>query len=352
MPRESLGFVRMIWYCPNCQSKNPGNFRFCRGCGAAQPPEVVFQKDDQDVLVTDAKEIEQARLGADIHCGYCGARNPANEKDCSACGADLATGTPRASGAIGGPLQTGPAATVPCPACGAPNPATALTCAGCGASLKTAPSRPAAAHGTLPKWLPFAIAGLVVLCILLVVFLTRTTDQVGTVSGVAWQRSYEIMEMRPVEHQDWKDRIPLEATPGDCEERLAGTSDQPTDRSVKVCGTPYTVDKGNGYSEVVQDCQYEVYADYCSYSVQEWVSIDSVSAAGSDLAPYWPEIRLSPGQKAGEGSEKYSITFTAGEKELNFETTDVSLYTAAQPGSRWTLKINSFGDVISIEPAR
>ena len=30
MPRESIGFVRMVWYCPNCQSKNPGNFRFCR----------------------------------------------------------------------------------------------------------------------------------------------------------------------------------------------------------------------------------------------------------------------------------------------------------------------------------
>ena len=75
MPRESLGFVRMVWYCPNCQSKNPGNFRFCRGCGAAQPPEVEFKKDDQDVLITDVSEIEQAKLGADVHCGYCGARN-------------------------------------------------------------------------------------------------------------------------------------------------------------------------------------------------------------------------------------------------------------------------------------
>lgn len=354
MPRESLGFVRMVWYCPNCQSKNPGNFRFCRGCGAAQPADVTFQKDDQDVLITDEKEIAQAKLGADVHCGYCGARNPANGKECTACGADLATATPRASGAVAGALQTGPVPMQNCPACGTPNPATALTCSKCGASLKSAPAQaqPAQTQKTsFPRWLPIAIIAFVVLCILSIIFLTRTTDQIGTVSALAWQRSYPILEQREVEKEDWKDQIPAEAIIGNCQEREYGVSDQPSDRSVKVCGTPYTVDKGNGYSEVVQDCQYEIYKDYCDYTIQEWTVIDTISVSGSDLNPYWPELNLNADQRAGDGSEQYDITFSTEEGNLIFETSDVSLYTSAELDSRWTLKINTLGEIVAIQPA-
>jgi ribosomal protein L40E len=353
MPRESLGFVRMVWYCPNCQSKNPGNFRFCHGCGAAQPASVEFTKDDQDVLITDEKEIEQAKQGPDIHCGYCGARNPAGAKGCAACGADLATGIPRASGAVAGALQTGPVAMVICPSCGTSNPANALVCSKCGTSLKSSPaeSKPAIAQpGSLPKWLPFAFIGLVLLCIVLAIFLTRTSDQIGTVAAINWQRSYPILELRAVEHQDWKNEIPHGATIGTCEERKAGISDQPTDRSVKVCGTPYTVDKGNGFSEVVQDCQYEVYEDYCSYTTQEWTTVDSITASGSDLNPYWPQVNLASGQEIGDGSEKYNITFSTDKGDLGYSTSDAALFGAAEIGSRWTLKISSLGEILTIEP--
>jgi len=353
MPRESLGFVRMVWYCPNCQSKNPGNFRFCRGCGAAQPPEVEFKKDDQDVLITDVSEIEQAKLGADVHCGYCGARNLAGAKACAACGADLATGIPRASGAVAGALQTGPVAMLSSPACGTPKPANALVCAKCGTSLKSSPVEtkpPIALPGSLPKWLPFAFIGLVLLCIVLAIILTRTSDQIGKVAAVAWQRSVPVLEERAVEHQDWKDEIPQNAAIGTCEERKAGISDQPTDRSVKVCGTPYTVDKGNGYSEVIQDCQYEVYEDYCSYTIQEWTAVDTITASGTDLNPYWPQINLGSGQQAGDGSEQYKITFSTEQGDLNYTTPDASLFSAAKIGSRWSLKISSLGEILTIEP--
>lgn len=356
MARKSIGYVRMVWYCPNCQSKNPGNFRFCRGCGAAQPTDVAFQKDDQDVLITDEKEIAQAKLGADVHCGYCGARNPANVKECLSCGADLATATPRASGAVGGALQTGPVPMQNCPACGTPNPATVLTCSKCGASLQSAAPQGIAANTrtSFPKWLPFAIAGLVVVIILLVIFLTHTTDSLGTVTSVAWLRSYPIQEQQMVDHQDWEDQVPQEATLGSCEERLSGTSDQPSGsgRSEEVCGEPYTVDKGNGYSEVVQDCHYDNYADYCNYTIQEWVTVDTVSASGSNLQPYWPQLNLKTGQRSGEGSEEYTITFSTENGSLNYETSNASLYSEAEPGSRWTLKINTLGKIVAIESAQ
>lgn len=356
MPRESLGFVRMVWVCPNCQNKNPGNFRFCRGCGAPQPPDVQFQADDQDVLLTDAKEIEQAKQGADIHCGYCGARNPAGAKDCVSCGADLATGTPRASGAVGA-FRPGAAAEVPCPNCGTLNPANATNCKSCGAPLALRPAVAApAAVRAFPKWLIFAIGGCLLLTIFLIVMLTRTTASTGTVAQANWERQIEILALQPVERQDWKLEIPRDAKLGTCEERLYTTSDQPEANSKKVCGTPYKIDRGNGYSEVVQDCQYEIYRDYCSYTVMDWGLVNTAVERGGDTgkgpasAPFWPQVSLAQGQREGDRQEIYRITFMTGNGERVFTTRDPSLYDAARPGTRWKLTVNSFGEIVKIEP--
>ena len=46
---------------------------------------VVSEQAAQEELVTDEKESERAKAGPDIHCAYCGARNPAgteNRYDC------------------------------------------------------------------------------------------------------------------------------------------------------------------------------------------------------------------------------------------------------------------------------
>jgi hypothetical protein len=40
-------------------------------------------------MVTDEKAVQAAQAGADIHCAFCGTRNPATAKVCSQCGADL-----------------------------------------------------------------------------------------------------------------------------------------------------------------------------------------------------------------------------------------------------------------------
>jgi len=354
MTKKTVGYVDLEWTCPRCGNRNLGVNKKCSSCGAAQPQDVQFEVGAaSSTLIEDEAKIQQAKSGPDIHCPYCGARNLAGAKACAACGADLATGIPRASGAVAGALQTGPVAMLSCPACGTPNPANALVCAKCGTSLKSSPVEtkpPIALPGSLPKWLPFAFIGLVLLCIVLAIILTRTTDQVGTVTAVAWQRSVPMLEERAVEHQDWKDEIPQNAAIGTCEERKAGISDQPTDRSVKVCGTPYTVDKGNGYSEVIQDCQYEVYEDYCSYTIQEWTAVDTITASGTDLNPYWPQINLGSGQQAGDGSEQYKITFSTEQGDLNYTTPDASLFSAAEIGSRWSLKISSLGEILTIEP--
>jgi ribosomal protein L40E len=88
MSQEVLGYVKMEWVCPKCNSRNPGPQKTCIGCGAPQPPDVQFQQAEQQQLITDQAEIAQAQAGPDIHCPFCGTRNPAGAKTCSQCGGD------------------------------------------------------------------------------------------------------------------------------------------------------------------------------------------------------------------------------------------------------------------------
>jgi hypothetical protein len=57
--------------------RNPGLKKTCQSCGSPQPTDVAFQSKADEQLITDAQKLEQAKKGPDIHCGFCGARNPA-----------------------------------------------------------------------------------------------------------------------------------------------------------------------------------------------------------------------------------------------------------------------------------
>ena len=57
-----------------------------------------FSAPVQGELVQDQQKIDQAKAGPDIHCGFCGARNPATAKVCHQCGGDLTQGKARGAG--------------------------------------------------------------------------------------------------------------------------------------------------------------------------------------------------------------------------------------------------------------
>ncbi len=132
--KESKGFVQLEWVCPNCSVRNPGSVKTCESCGAPQPENVKFERAAEEKIVTDEKLVQAAKAGADIHCGFCGTRNPGNAVTCSQCGADLKEGKAREAGQI---LQAAPTApkVVTCSNCNAENPGTAKTCVQCGAPL-------------------------------------------------------------------------------------------------------------------------------------------------------------------------------------------------------------------------
>ena len=357
MARKELGHIELQWTCPNCNGINPGPEKHCLNCGAPQPEDVEFEQADHQELITDEEKIVQAEAGADIHCPFCGSRNPAGIEVCHNCGGDLVEGLKRESGRVVGAYKTGPVTMIACPHCGEENPGNEKTCASCGGSLavkKTAEPQlvesPQSTSRTRMWIIIGVVAALVIACGAYLFFANRTQATTGVVDTVNWERSVPVEAMLPVDHKDWQDQIPSEAVMGTCSEEVRSVQSDPAPNSVEICGTPYTVDSGSGFGDVVQDCEYEVYESFCTYTLDEWQVVDIVVASGSDLSPLWPEPVLDEGQRVAEKwEETFTIVFVSGGEIYRHTTTDINLFQSAQTGSEWTLNINTFGNLVSIE---
>ncbi len=356
MARKSVGYTKLEWTCPNCGARNPGPQKTCSGCGAAQPADVKFEQTEGAGLITDEAEIQKAKAGADIHCAYCGARNPAGTEICTNCGGDLKEGKQREAGQVVGAFEGEKKEEKPCPACGALNPVNALNCNQCGSALSKpaapAPVQPTARKVPLLAWIGLGILALI-LCICGIIGitrLTRTQEITGTVQDVSWQRVIAVEVLGPVEKEDWKEKVPANAKILDCGYKYAGEADQPAPVATEVCGTPYAVDEGSGYGEVVQDCVYRVYEEACRFTVEEWRASNPIVLEGSDFTPQWPEVQLAQNQRLGERSEEYRIIFKTDNDQFTYITRDFDLFQQCRPGSAWTLKVNAMGGVVSIDP--
>ena len=363
MAKKKIGYVELQWECPNCGTFNPGPVKVCEGCGAPQPDDVEFIQPSRQELIQDEEKLKKAKAGADIHCAYCGTRNPAGAASCSQCKADLSEGNQRKAGQVVGAFKSGPVQKIQCPHCGAENPETAKRCVQCGGSLdRPSTPRPASQPRSTTDRQPMAppranrsvlvILGLVFLfgCIAIYFLFLRTTAITGTVTDVSWERSYVLEGLVPVEYQDWYDQIPSEAEIISCTFEARDQVDTPVEGSQEICGTPYTLDTGSGFAEVVQDCIYIVYDDFCTYSMLQWYAVDTVTLSGDDSSPQWPNPALTGDQRLGQEAEYYTIYFSVGLDDYIYTTTDYDLFQQAQIGSEWELEINSVGDVQSVIP--
>ena len=354
MAKKTLGYAKLIWTCPNCNTRNPGPVKTCQSCGSPQPKDVEFEQASQEDLLKDAEEIRKARAGADIHCPYCGTRNPAGSVTCSQCHGDLREGKKRTSGRVVGAFRNKAAEKIKCPACGAWNDPDAAKCAECGSRLGRVSEKKTQAAGgkalSNSAKIVMAVVGLAIaggLCFLVSRVFKRDTLG-GTVKDVNWQRSMQVEQYQIVELEDWWDEIPQSAEVIYCEEAYRYTSSDPVDNSVEVCGTPYTIDQGSGYAEVVQDCEYQVYEEYCSYQTEAWIAVDTITSSGSSLQASWPNISAGSNQRTGSRSEEYVILFETNDGIKRFVTSDYTLFQRCTIGSRWELSEDGFGNILNI----
>jgi hypothetical protein len=298
--------------------------------------DVKFERVDPATFnfVKDEALIRMAKAGPDKHCPYCGTRNLAEAQICVKCGGDLTVGaTSRPVGAI---IED----------------ETDLVQA---ASTNQAdPTRQKVERKPLPKWaLIVMILALLACCVFGVMYLTRMnqTDQLdATVSQAYWQRQVPVEAYQLVRASDWESNIPSNAQTYDCQMRYRYDSDTPKQNSEEVCGTPYTIDTGTGVGEVVQDCYYKVYEEYCSYDTMQWVVINTLVEDGYGTNAIWPSTSLTMDQRFGTSTERYTITFSTRSDEYQYTTTDYSLFQQAVPGSDWVIEVNGFGDITAISP--
>ena len=103
---------------------------------------------------------------------------------------------------------------------------------------------------------------------------------------------------------------------------------------------------------MVQDCQFEILAPYCEYTVQEWQVVDEAKQNGSDLAPVFASPQLSNNQRLGSQQASYVIVFEADKGQYTYNVSSLDEFQQFQIGSQWILKINSFGNIVSVEPVQ
>ncbi len=360
MTKKTVGYVQLEWACPRCATRNPGPQKFCNGCGGPQPADVKFTQAAEEKLLTEAAEIARAKGGPDIHCPYCGARNAGISKFCGACGGKLEGGQVRQAGQVVGAHRSGPAQPVKCPACGTENAPGTARCSHCGASL-AAEAAPAAAPapkgklGTPSRGLLIGVGALLALgCLAVVAALIlggRTHSVSGVVQDVAWSRSVAVESLGQVQSEDWYDNVPADAQLGACRSEYRGTQDQAAPNATEVCGTPYTVDTGGGYGEVVQDCVYEVYGEWCDFTVLDWQAVDTLTASGNDLNPYWPSVSLTGDERQGQAEERFTVVFSTGDGQVEYQAPDAEEFAQFTIGSAWELEIDGLGNLRSIGPA-
>ncbi len=346
--RRTLGYIKNEWTCPNCSTRNKGSVKTCENCGAPQPENVQFELPSEQKFVTDEASIKAAQAGADVHCGFCGTRNPAGAVTCSQCGADLKEGKARQSGQV----MQAPAAqlkVIKCDNCGTENPSSNAVCSKCGSPLpKTVPAMApqasvgaAAAKPAAPKktnWLLIGgILGILALCCIGIVVLFAPSRAVeAKVVDVHWQTSVPLQEIRARDYSNEAGNPPSGAYDVSCH-----------DESHEVCENK-TVDKGNGYSEVIQECHDES-QQYCSYTVDEWTTIQNYTLEGNDLNPVYDTPSISTDQRLGDQSEEFTVTFQSIDAQATYHPGTISEFQQFTIGSTWKLKMNALGGVVGVE---
>ena len=356
MARKSKGYVELFWECPNCRGENLGGDAVCGNCGRAQPDGVEFYQGSHQKILKDEKKLARAKAGADIHCAYCDTRNAGDAKQCRQCGASLAEGAQRKSkGRVVGSFKAGEGSLIKCPNCDSPNAYVNRQCHNCGTPLshKVAEKKVEKESAT-PKRnvLLFVVAGLLLACAAIYFLFLRTSEVTASVSRVAWERSVVVEGYSQVELSGWQDEIPSDAEILSCTDEVRSVQSEPPigQRYDEVCGTPYTVETGGGFAEVVQDCEYQVYDQTCSYVGFDWVALRTESTDGSSLSAFWPQPSLGSEERLGESSESYTCYFEGNGDSYSYSTDDFEDFNRCQVGDRFTLEVNTLGAVTSFQP--
>lgn len=356
------------WDCQYCGEKAiRGRGKACPNCGRSRPAGTKFylSKEGEEEL-EDKKLVEQAQIGPDWICEFCGSSNPANVDICQACNAPREGVSPKQEVkqyALGAAPTSGDM------------------------DLDAPVERPSATPPKKSKAGPAigvfgAVAGILILCFcILAAFLVFGSQNAeATVTGFSWQRTIAVESFQTVVEEDWD--VPPGGTILSQEEEIREyeqvldhyeTRTREVSERVQVGERTYVCgqrDLGNGFfedvecSEPVYETQYRtetyeepiyrqepIYDTKFTYEIDKWVPTRTEAAGSNDHLPIWPETNLAGNEREGERTEVYIIYFTDEDgKEFEYETNE-SEWRSFELNQGVTLKLDSLGNNIeSIEP--
>src|SRR5262249_27770815 len=151
-------------------------------------------------------------------------------------------------------------------------------------------------------------------------------------ASVHWQTSVSVQELQPVHHTDEQGSPPSEAY------NVSSHTEQQCEKK--------TVDKGNGYSEVVEDCKD---ITYYYYTVDEWQTVQTYPLEGDDLNPVYDNPSITSDQRLGDKSEDLQVTFSTDKGTKTYITHSIDEFQRYQTGTTWTLQLNLVGGVVSVK---
>ena len=326
------------WDCSSCGKKMiQGRYKHCPGCGKGRGADVKFYvADPNDVVAADVPE-----KGPDWLCEYCQAYAPDSAAFCPNCGAPRAGKTYHEIQQE----QEKPPAAVPV--------------------TRAAPKR--------SPVLLIVLAALAVFA-LVYVLIPRSAD--ARITAKAWQRQIAVESYQWVDEADWS--LPADGVLKESRTEIRDyvqvldhyetRSREVPEQYISGYSTEYR-DLGNGYFESYQVPQYDtryrteyyeapvyrsdpIYDTRYYYQIQRWVYDRTLTAAGQDDTPLWPQETLAPDtEREGGRKEEYAVRCES-EKDVYTVQLPLEQWQTFQVGDRVSLQLSAGGSVREITKAK
>lgn len=354
-------------YCAYCGNRNPAGSKNCTRCGADLSEGVERSHGQQYV------EQKRSPEAAPLICPACGSENPANALKCKNCGNTLSTGSVET---IERQKET-PVTPAKGKGCGKPGCLFIIIAivvialiggaiglfGGSGDKPAPAPAivEPSGSNNQVYDFNTPTEAPVMGVSGVAGVSGVSGVSGAGSSSGSSsksntinaqvtkmnWETTGTVMGYIDTTGHDWYDEIPSGASNVSCSSKLRYTFDEEEDARGKetkeVCGDVYTVDLGNGYEALAQDCVYEVYEDYCSYTTSKWGTIGQRSNSGSGKNVQLPVIDSD--QQFSDTRESYTITLRGEDGKTYTINPDKFDYASCSVGDTYVLTLNDWGKV-------
>jgi len=343
-----MAIIRGYWDCSQCENKHIDGLKdTCPSCGKRKPDDVRYYMGSPDDIVSE-EELNEAGIGVEEcdgeHkewvCPYCEQLNNWADKTCAACGCEK-NQSEKEYGDVNQAKYT-------------PDEFRNIDSeyiykdyeepkAFCNPSKSSFFDKISniSAETTI-----IAIAA-----ILMAIFLFFPVKTSAVVTGISWERTIYIEEIKTFEESGWS--LPAGARLQYSQTEFYGTRqvldhyETKTRQASRQVSDGYDThtgyrDNGNGtfspyeyttpryrtefYTETYQDPVYRdepVYKEKYYYEIDRWVTVDEYSSTGDSHDAYWNEdYTLFPEQRDVTRSEKYYVTYLNRKKETSFTDTE------------------------------